>query len=105
MTTKVNITSDALSKHRVIVHISNDASTILLSPGESIEYALSQGMCINLIESEEDYSHGEGEDSSGVLAGTFPFPGTDETVHAGSAVPSHELAADTPLEFSPKEGE
>jgi len=73
MTTKVNITSDALSKHRVIVHISNDASTILLSPGESIEYALSQGMCINLIESEEDYSHGEDENAKQLGLGSDYF--------------------------------
>ena len=82
MTTKVNITSDALSKHRVIVHISNDASTILLSPGESIEYALSQGMCINLIESEEDYSHGESEPAAPTISG--------ESAHALGDIP-HEF--------------
>lgn len=43
----------------VLIHLSNDSATKLLKEGESVEIQLVPGMCVNLIESEEDYSHGE----------------------------------------------
>lgn len=68
MTSRVLITNDQTSQRALIVHFSNDAATRLLKPGESVDAAICQGMCINLIESEEDYSHGE-------IAGDFPNDG------------------------------
>jgi len=93
MTSRILIKNDESSPHAVIVHFSNDSATRLLKPGESVDATIYQGMCINLIESEEDYSHGEGEDPSGILAGTFQTPGSDET------------HSEIPLEFAPKEDE
>ena len=61
MTTRILIKNDESSQHATIVHFSNDSATRLLKPGESVDAALYQGMNINLIESEEDYSHGESE--------------------------------------------
>jgi len=59
MTTSILIKNNDSSLRAAIVHISNDASTRLLKPGETADVTLSQGMCVNLIESEENYTHGE----------------------------------------------
>jgi len=55
----------------IIVHFSNDSGTKLLKEGESIEVQLAPGMCINLIESDEDYSHGESAPALGDIPHEF----------------------------------
>lgn len=74
-----------------IVVFSNHATPCVLKPGEDVIVQAYSGRTISIVESEEDYSHGEGEDAGGVLAGTFPIPGADET------------PVEIPLEFAPKE--
>jgi len=91
MTSRILINNDVTSSRAVIVHFSNDSATRLLKPGESADAAIYQDMCINLIESEEDYSHGEVDD---LQTGTV-------VNQDGDAV----SPVDIPIEFSPKEGE
>ena len=52
MTSRILIKNDEYSPHAVIVHFSNDPATGLLKPGESVDAAIYQGMCISLIESD-----------------------------------------------------
>ena len=89
MPSKVIIKSDESSVHSTVVHFSNDSRTRILHPGESIEVSMFPAMCINMFESEEDYSHGESD--SGKDTGNDPAVGSP--------------LSETPLEFQPKETE
>ena len=84
MTSRILIKNDEYSPHAVIVHFSNDSATGLLKPGESVDAAIYQGMCISLIES----------DGLSWLIAQFE--------RAANCVVS---PVDMPLEFSQKEGE
>jgi len=94
MSIKLSIKNEETGTSKAaIVVFSDHATPCVLKPGEDVIIQAYRGRTISIVESEEDYSHGEGEDVSGVLAGTFPTPGDEETI------------VDKPIEFSPKEGE
>lgn len=114
MTSRVLITNDQTSPRALIVHFSNDAATRLLKPGESVDAAIYQGMCINLIESEEDYSHGEQLHDAQIKPDPSPeslehFVGGDTAQTSEKSavddVSGQVSPADVPLQFAPKEGE
>jgi len=94
MSIKLNIKNEETGTAKAAIVVFSDHSTpYVLKPGEDVTIQAYSGRTISIVESEEDYSHGEGEDPSGILAGTFQTPGADET------------HSEIPLEFAPKEDE
>ncbi len=108
MSSKVTVKNDGTGPQAVIVHFSNDGLTRLLKAGESIDVELSPGMCVNLVESDEDYSHGEGDSSPAMIFRDPPVESGKDYSHGESEPePSGVIAGvfDETDEPEQKEGE
>jgi len=87
-----------------IVVFSDHATPCVLKPGEDVIIQAYQGRTISIVESEEDYSHGEVDDlQTGTVVNQDGISWLiAQLERAANCVVS---PVDMPLEFSPKEGE
>ena len=111
MSIKLNIKNEETGTAKVAIIVFSDHSTpYVLKSGEDVIIQAYHGRTISIVESEEDYSHGEKE-SSLFVPPPYIMPSAfveEEDLQTGTVVNQDGnivSPAEIPIEFYPKESE